>query len=26
VFSHDPFPAWGRIVRASSGQRWERDA
>ncbi|HYM71077.1 MAG TPA: MBL fold metallo-hydrolase [bacterium] len=26
VFSHDQFPAWGRIVRAASGQRWERDA
>lgn len=25
VFSHDRFPAWGRIVRAGDGYRWRRD-
>ena len=25
VFTHERFPAWGRIVRAGSGYRWERD-
>lgn len=24
VFTHEPFPAWGRIVRSDSGYRWER--
>jgi glyoxylase-like metal-dependent hydrolase (beta-lactamase superfamily II) len=26
VFSHHRFPAWGRIVRAGSGQRWVGDS
>lgn len=25
VFSHDRFPAWGRVVPAVGGFRWERD-
>jgi glyoxylase-like metal-dependent hydrolase (beta-lactamase superfamily II) len=25
VFTHERFPAWGRIVRVGSGYRWERD-
>jgi glyoxylase-like metal-dependent hydrolase (beta-lactamase superfamily II) len=25
VFTHDRFPAWGRIVRAGDGYRWQRD-
>lgn len=25
VFSHDRFPAWGRITRAAGGYRWQRD-
>lgn len=25
VFSHDRFPAWGRIVRANGGYRWRAD-
>ncbi len=25
VFAHGRFPAWGRVVRAGSGYRWERD-
>ena len=25
VFSHDSFPAWGRITRAGNGYRWHRD-
>ncbi len=24
IFTHDPFPAWGRIVQANSSYRWER--
>jgi hypothetical protein len=24
VFSHGPFPGWGRIVRRQGGHRWER--
>jgi hypothetical protein len=24
VFTHEPFPPWGRIVRAGSGYRWQR--
>ena len=25
VFTHDRFPAWGRVVRAGGGYRWQRD-
>jgi glyoxylase-like metal-dependent hydrolase (beta-lactamase superfamily II) len=25
VFTHDRFPAWGRITRAGDGYRWRRD-
>lgn len=25
IFSHDRFPAWGRIIRAAQGYRWQRD-
>lgn len=25
VFTHERFPAWGRVVRAGTGYRWERD-
>ena len=25
VFSHDRFPAWGRLTRAAEGYRWQRD-
>jgi glyoxylase-like metal-dependent hydrolase (beta-lactamase superfamily II) len=24
VFAHEPFPPWGRIVRADGGYRWQR--
>lgn len=24
LYAHEPFPAWGRIVRAGDGYRWER--
>jgi glyoxylase-like metal-dependent hydrolase (beta-lactamase superfamily II) len=26
VFSHEPFPPWGKIVSAAGGARWQRDA
>jgi len=25
VFTHDRFPAWGRVVRSGGGYRWQRD-
>jgi glyoxylase-like metal-dependent hydrolase (beta-lactamase superfamily II) len=25
VFSHEPFPPWGRIVSPAGGPRWQRD-
>ena len=24
LYAHEPFPSWGRIVRAGDGFRWER--